>query len=119
MSHESFIEIFGLMQEIDYNDDSKESKLRRWVANLQLESWQLELLITGFSIFLLASAYGEYQAWREGVNFNKFITTIPDNAMVISVVGRIITGTIPWAIQFFLITLLIHLLLRGLWNTHL
>jgi len=36
------------------NDDGNdEGKLRRWVSNLQLESWQLELLITRFSYWRL------------------------------------------------------------------
>ncbi|MFT6054658.1 MAG: hypothetical protein ACJASP_001552, partial [Roseivirga sp.] len=41
------------MSSTEHPKDSEEGKLRRWVSNLQLESWQLELLITGFSIFLL------------------------------------------------------------------
>ncbi|WP_420385661.1 hypothetical protein [Roseivirga sp.] len=102
------------MEEIDYNDDSKEGKLRRWVANLQLESWQLELLITGFSIFLLASGYDEYENFRRSMRFDKLVI-MNDYTMVISVAGSFIINTIPYAIKFFLVSLLLHLLLRGFW----
>ena len=45
-------------------DKKNESELRRWVSNLQLESWQLELLITGFSIFLLATSLEQYDSFE-------------------------------------------------------
>ena len=102
------------MEEVDYNDDSKEGKLRRWVANLQLESWQLELLITGFSIFLLASGLDEFQQYRAEINFNKFVST-GDNTVIFAAAGRAILWAIPFAFRFFLISLLMHLLLRGFW----
>jgi hypothetical protein len=90
-------------------------KLRRWVSNLQLESWQLELLITGFSIFLLATSLDEYDTFRRAVQYNR-LSPSSDSAnplLAISVVTLI--NTIPWALRFFLINLLIHLLLRGFW----
>ena len=102
------------MEEIDRDDDFKEGKLRRWVANLQLESWQLELLITGFSIFLLASGIDEYENIRARINFNKLVAT-QDNTVIFAAAGKAILGTIPYVIQFFLISLLLHLLLRGFW----
>ena len=88
------------MEEIDRDDDSKEGKLRRWVANLQLESWQLELLITGFSIFLLASGIDEYENIRARINFNKLVAT-QDNTVIFAAAGKAILGTIPYVIQFF------------------
>lgn len=102
------------MEKIDYNDDSKEGKLRRWVANLQLESWQLELLITGFSIFLLASGVDEYESIKARMNFHKLVPT-QDSTVIFAAAGKAILGTIPYVIQFFLISLLLHLLLRGFW----
>ena len=102
------------MKEIDYNDDSKEGKLRRWVDNLQLESWQLELLITGFSIFLLASGLDEYEAFKTSVKFDKLMPS-NDYTVVFTGAGIFILNTIPYAIRFFLISLLLHLLLRGFW----
>lgn len=102
------------MEEIDYNDDSKEGKLRRWVDNLQLESWQLELLITGFSIFLLASGLDQYDGIQAQMNFDKFVIT-SDNTIILTTVGRALLASGPLMIKFFLISLLLHLLLRGFW----
>lgn len=102
------------MKEIDYNDDSKESKLRRWVDNLQLESWQLELLITGFSIFLLASGLDQFEAFRQQIKFDKLMAT-NDYRLVFTSAGLFIINTIPYALKYFLVSLLLHLLLRGFW----
>jgi len=102
------------MKEIDYNDDSKEGKLRRWVDNLQLESWQLELLITGFSIFLLASGLDEYEAFKQHIKFDK-LTASSDYMVVFTGAGLFIVNTIPYALKYFLVSLLLHLLLRGFW----
>ena len=95
-------------------EEGEENKLRRWVANLQLESWQLELLITGFSIFLLASSVEEYKIWSESLAFNKLVTTKSASVIFVVAAGFIIES-IPYALQFFLISLLVHLLLRGFW----
>ena len=37
----------------------KNKSFVKWIEILQQESWQLELLISGFAIFLLASVYDE------------------------------------------------------------
>ncbi len=95
-------------------EEGDESKLRRWVANLQLESWQLELLITGFSIFLLNESIGSYAAWSEELRFNKLVPTNSANAVFL-IMATFLINAIPYAIKFFLISLLIHLLLRGFW----
>ncbi|MFY0592849.1 hypothetical protein [Roseivirga sp.] len=100
------------------NDNDKpnneEGKLRRWVSNLQLESWQLELLITGFSIFLLATSIDQYDNFRESFVFNKLVPTSSSSVIFIDS-GLFIINTIPIALKFFLISLLVHLLLRGFW----
>ncbi len=90
-----------------------EGELRRWVSNLQLESWQLELLITGFSIFLLATSLQEYDAFESSFRFNR-LSGQGDNVMFV-VTLRLIIAVIPVALKFFLVSLLIHLLLRGFW----
>ena len=90
-----------------------EGELRRWVSNLQLESWQLELLITGFSIFLLATSLQEYSAFERDFVFNK-LSGQKDNP-IFAVSARLIISAIPLALRFFLISLPFHLLLRGFW----
>ena len=102
------------MTQLNRPQDGEDGKLRRWVSNLQLESWQLELLITGFSIFLLATSIEEYEQFSQSINFNKLVAS-PDASAVFVASGRFIIGTVPLAIKFFLISLLVHLLLRGFW----
>lgn len=92
-----------------------ENKLRRWVANLQLESWQLELLITGFSIFLLATGIGEYNDINRSIQENKLNPGANGINPLLSISINFILDTIPVGMKFFLINLLIHLLLRGFW----
>lgn len=94
---------------------SEEGKLRRWVANLQLESWQLELLITGFSIFLLASGVDEYNNFNSRFQETKLINGANGVNPLINSSFKFILNTIPIGLRFFLINLLIHLLLRGFW----
>lgn len=95
--------------------DRSDSKLRRWVSNLQLESWQLELLITGFSIFLLASSLDEYERFRSAMVFDRLSPGSSSSNPLFALSGIFLLNTIPWALRFFLINLLIHLLLRGFW----
>lgn len=91
-----------------------DGKLRRWVSNLQLESWQLELLITGFSIFLIATSIDQYKEFSASFMFNKLVPSSSANTIFIGS-GIFIVNTIPIALKFFLISLLVHLLLRGFW----
>jgi len=99
--------------DMDSSQKKDENELRRWVSNLQLESWQLELLITGFSIFLLATSLSEYDSFQSSFVFNK-LSGQNDNA-IFAISLRLIIATVPLALRFFLISLLIHLLLRGFW----
>lgn len=98
------------------NEPTEEKdKLRRWVSNLQLESWQLELLITGFSIFLLAASLDEYDSFRRAIQYNKLSPSTDSGNPLLAISVVTLLNTIPWALRFFLINLLIHLLLRGFW----
>lgn len=93
----------------------EKDKLRRWVSNLQLESWQLELLITGFSIFLLATSLDEYDSFRRAIQYNKLSPSTDSANPMLGFSVITLLNTIPWVLRFFLINLLIHLLLRGFW----
>lgn len=95
--------------------EEEQGKLRRWVSNLQLESWQLELLITGFSIFLLASSLEEYDNFRSALIFEKLSPGSNAKNPLFALSGQLLLNAIPWALRFFLINLLVHLLLRGFW----
>ena len=85
------------------SNDYKDSKFRELLDKLQQESWQLELLISGFAIFGL-------------------ITAIPHikTAMLIAENEKEIFYLLPILIAFtacsiLIFNLLIHVILRGLW----
>lgn len=103
------------LQNSENEPKEEKDKLRRWVSNLQLESWQLELLITGFSIFLLATSLDEYDAFKSAIEHNKLAPSSESGNPLVSISVLVLLDTIPWALRFFLINLLIHLLLRGFW----
>jgi hypothetical protein len=46
------------MAEHKQQSDQEEVRLKNWLDNLQQESWQLELLISGFVLFLLIGGWG-------------------------------------------------------------
>ncbi len=103
------------LQNSENEPKEEKDKLRRWVSNLQLESWQLELLITGFSIFLLATSLDQYDAFKSAIEHNKLAPSSESGNPLVSISVLVLLDTIPWALRFFLINLLIHLLLRGFW----
>ena len=85
------------------SNDYKDSKFKELLDKLQQESWQLELLISGFAIFGL-------------------ITAIPyiRTAMVIAENDKEFFSFLPLLIAFtacaiLIFNLLIHVILRGLW----
>jgi hypothetical protein len=88
------------------NHDSK-SVFKEWLEKLQQESWQLELLISGFAIFGIYSARSlitDFYFFREN-------EAIGEIGLFIGLVGFIFkTG---WLI--FFMNLLVHVILRGLW----
>ncbi len=82
--------------------------LSTWLDSLQQESWQLELLISGFSIFLLLGGW----SWLEGLEYD-FILLFQgsDSYDIFGPLyygGRVAYGTLIGC-------LLLHVMLRGLW----
>ncbi|WP_405413635.1 hypothetical protein [Maribacter sp. Asnod1-A12] len=78
-------------------------KFKKWLDTLQQESWQLELIISGFAIYGLLAAY----------------ESIELKSATSAVTGILELGAL-WAIaliccQIFIFNLLFHVLLRGLW----
>lgn len=85
------------------SNDYKDSKFKELLDKLQQESWQLELLISGFAIFGLITAV-------------PYIRT----AMVVAENDHEIFYLLPTLIAFtacciLIFNLLIHVILRGLW----
>ncbi len=84
-------------------------KLTKWLNKLQRESWQLELVISGFSIFLMLGA------WQGLTGFGRDIALashgLGNEDSLLNIGYIILLG----ACLFILINLVLHVLLRGIW----
>ncbi len=88
---------------------SSPKKLKKLLDQLQVESWQLELLISGFVIFLAASSFEPISNYssrlivvREGIN---------DHFGFLPLFSFILLGSI----FFIFINLILHVIFRGMW----
>ena len=89
-----------------YSEDKK-SFFSEWLEKLQQESWQLELLISGFALFGIFAAKPlilDLQIYIE-LNSDGTLYSVLSQLNAILWFGRLI----------FLINLLTHVILRGLW----
>ena len=87
---------------------NKKSFFKDWLEQLQQESWQLELLISGLALF------GIWEAQDLLVDFGDYIS---DNVYK-GILGMVLPALmlilkVGWRI--FFVNLLIHVILRGLW----
>ncbi|MEM8584697.1 MAG: hypothetical protein AAGF87_10525, partial [Bacteroidota bacterium] len=90
----------------DQND--KRKKLSDWLDSIQQNSWELELLVSGFAIFLLIGALEPVSSWEYKL---RLIAMETDYALLL--VALYYPGiTALWTLIGCLI---IHVLLRGLW----
>ena len=93
--------------EINSNPNSSKSVFREWLEKLQQESWQLELLISGFAIYGIYATRGIIEEWMYIADYK-----------VQGEAGFILSGLVfifqkGWLI--FFINLIVHVILRGLW----
>lgn len=84
-------------------------KITSWLKKLEQESWQLELLVSAFTIFLLIQAIDEYSGFLYGL---PFLYDLSDSLLTFIYVFLALIGLAIKALTMFLI---IHLLLRGFW----
>ncbi len=85
------------------NNDYRSPSFKRWLDKLQQESWQLELIISGFAIYALILAYEPLKVaslTAKEMNLDFFHTMWE-------------AVTIIWGILIF--NLILHVILRGLW----
>lgn len=95
-------------KEGDASLTAPKSFFNEWLEKLQQESWQLELLISGLALYLVWETRAKLDKLDSFVALNPggdFIGTILDFLQVLA------WGA--WAI--FIINLLIHIAMRGLW----
>lgn len=83
--------------------------LKKWLDKLQEESWNLELLISGFSIFGLFKAREFLEAKRAMFFANDIVT----NSLMAWF--RPFFEVIYASVFIFIIFLLLHIIFRGLW----
>ncbi|MEO1451053.1 MAG: hypothetical protein AAFV07_16100, partial [Bacteroidota bacterium] len=84
-------------------------RLQKWLSELETQSWNLELLVSGFSIFLLIGALEVIPSWT-----NSLMTHLDAGGAVagFTLAGL---GILELALEILIINLLIHVILRGLW----
>jgi len=83
--------------------DYKNSAFKELLDRLQQESWQLELLISGFAIFGLFSSTGAIQANLEAANYDGDVYFV------------LLWFSVKVCCWILISNLLIHVVLRGLW----
>jgi len=89
--------------------DNSKGLVVEWLKKLEQESWQLELLVSGFTIFLLISASKEYSDFLRNLWFTY---SIKGNFL-----GTILTffNLLEFGIVSLIFFLILHLILRGFW----
>ncbi|MGB0838720.1 MAG: hypothetical protein ACPGXL_01200 [Chitinophagales bacterium] len=87
---------------------SNKPQFTKWLEILQQESWQLELLISGFAIFLLLGAYDPIVALEYKI---KLLAVSDQFYAILQIPYGIFLGA--WYV--LVINLILHVLLRGLW----
>lgn len=85
------------------SNDPQDQKFKKWLDILQQESWQLELIISGFAIYGLFEMIGPLElAAQEAQNNNNLYSAFLFQGLIVS-----------WYI--ITINLIAHVVLRGLW----
>ncbi len=89
--------------------EEKKQHVGDWLEKLQRESWNLELLVSGFSIFLLIQA-SEGMLWvLDYVNLHIALSGNMEGVMRTFIITLILAS---WVLTF---NLIVHVFLRGFW----
>ena len=89
--------------------EDKRNQISDWLEKLQRESWNLELLISGFSIFLLIQTGSAIIDLLREINFHTDLQPML-RGLVISFLGLC-----QLAAYLLTFNLIVHVLLRGFW----
>ena len=85
------------------------NKLKKLLDRLQVESWQLELLVSGFAIFLTASSFEPI------VDYGTRLFVISEGIDAQFGVLPMFAGILIGSIFFIFINLILHVVFRGMW----
>ncbi len=88
-------------------NEKNKSVFKEWLEKLQQESWQLELLISGLALF------GIWESRTTLLKFDYYVETNVVDPYIFYGTALVFVLWSGWSI--FLINLLIHIILRGLW----
>lgn len=91
------------------NENPEPQEKNKWVKKLQQESWELELLVSGFSIILLAKLTEWLKIVIENVQFGLNLN------INLSIALMFFLMFILLASYALIINLIIHLIFRGFW----
>jgi len=91
-------------------DNNLSSYLKEWLDKLQQESWQLELLISGFALFAIWEAGSVIGLYQEYLN-----VIVSHQVRELTIVLEIIGWTINVGWRIFFINLTLHIVIRSLW----
>lgn len=91
------------------NENPEVQESNKWVKKLQQESWELELLVSGFSIVLLIKLTNWLQILLENVQFNLNLSINSSTALLFFLMFLVLAS------YALIINLIIHLVFRGFW----
>ncbi|WP_462249495.1 hypothetical protein [Ekhidna sp.] len=89
-------------------NELKEDQIENWLKKLERESWQLELLVSAFTIFLLLGANSEFGSFLIDIQYKYNLEGTISIVFIFLVI-------IKKCILALTICLVIHLMLRGFW----
>ena len=89
--------------------EEKQQHTSEWLENLQRESWNLELLVSGFSIFLLIQTYGLFMDAIQYVNLHVDLNPNVEGLLRTLLLTFLLVSTV------LTFNLIIHVIVRGFW----
>ena len=90
-------------------ENPQADQIGQWLKKLERESWQLELLVSAFTIFLLIQAVEAYSTFLVGLPYTYDLS---DSVLTFLYVFMALLGMSIKALTIFMI---LHLMLRGFW----
>jgi hypothetical protein len=90
-------------------NDQNPVESNKWLKKLQQESWELELLVSGFSILLLAKGI----EWLTGIQ--EYFTVSLNFSIQISNIIIVFLAIVNLAVHALILNLVVHLVFRGFW----
>ena len=90
-------------------NEGPKNQVNKWLKKLERESWQLELLVSAFTIFLLIQAISTFSEFLEGIQYQYDLS---DSLLTFLFLFFALLGLSLKALAMFLV---FHLMLRGFW----